>query len=374
MSPRWTRLTWVLPVALAAACTSGGGHPAATDVTPARTGVIGSVSSSSAPSSVPASPSIESATPTASGGGPILVRVGVVPLAFPAWKLVLAGTDVYAIGQTTIDRIDVAKERVVASTQLPGCVTAASIGGGVLAVLSTAAAGCPGGQVASRITVLDPVTLAVLSYRDINPAVDVVARPEGIYVSMQSSIVEFTKTALTVSRSITVPASQQSGIPGASIGADPRSQVVWASIPCSCSSEPQVVAVSLQTWTILGSTRIGAVVGAEVQGYHDDAWLGYATGNFSAASLISPSGRVLASIQPLGTNAAVIIVTGRHLWSANAVETDTIACYALNSGTQQGSTSLPPPAGTAAFNADTAHVYLVNGNTLDIYRPSAGCA
>lgn len=374
MSRRSARLIWVLPLALSAACSSGGGHLRTAGVTPARTGAIASARPSRATSTVLANPSIDSATPTAGGGGPILVPVGVVSLTFPAWELVLAGTDVYAIGQTRIDRINVVEDRVVASTQLPGCITGASVGGGVLAVLSTTAVGCPAGQVASRITVLDPVSLAVHSYRDIQPAVDLLARSDGIYVSMRSSIVEFTRAALTASRSIAVPASQQSGIPGASIGADPRSQVLWASIPCSCLSEPQVVAISLRTWTILDTTRIGAVLGAEVQGYHDDAWLDYATGNFSAASLLSPNGRVLATIQPLGTNAAKIIVTGRHLWSANAVETDTISCYALNSGTQQGTISLPPPAGSAAFNADSSHVYLVNGDTLVIYRPSAGCA
>lgn len=368
------------------------GVPAASTNT---TLVSGETGAAVAPSSAPTD-AVPSLTPGAFpltsnvGGstGNVLTVLGSVGLGSQAptfgsggSQLILAGADVYAFqvsrggGITEVDRVDVAHMAVASGTQLAGCSAGASISTGVLAVLSDPTCRATGATV---LQLLDPVTLRVRASSTVAPAGGVLARPEGIYVSQRGRIGVYSAANLAPDGGFAVDVSGTADQPGGPIAADPRSEILWVSVPCSCPSMPVVDIVSLATGHVIGRFSVPAVTEANPQGMGDDAWVIFATGTMSAAERFSPSGQALTPTIQTGVNSANMQVTGLHLWVG---ETTTpllhLSCRSLSTGAPQGQVVIQTPGlGPPLFflGADNSHVYLGVGDRLLVYRPVGPCA
>lgn len=366
MRQEWLRWPAALAAGLAliTGCSGSGRPPAHPSGPPAAR-----------PTQVAGAPASASAHQSQTARTSILTPVGSVALGFQPAGLVLAGSTVYAFGwpaggATQVVRIDLAAGAVSARARLPGCVRAASVANGPLAVLSgpSAADGC---LVGDRLWLLDPANLAVRTARAVPASSDVLARPDGVYVSQRGRVSLYAPETLALLSGFAVEPSDQSGIPGGALGADPRSTVLWVGIPNG--RHPVVEAISLVNHRLLGIAKISAVEEGSPQGAGDDSWVIFATGMLSEVELVAPDGRQLAAVGQVGPNSTTEQVTGRHLWTYYDLgDGSHLTCRSLATGAAQGSETVGGSGGPA-FGADNTHVYLASGTTLDIYKPAGVC-
>jgi hypothetical protein len=289
--------------------------------------------------------------------------------------LVPAGPVVYAIGaasgRVTVARVDITTRTPTARRTFSGEGVHASVGGGQLAILLTPERS-PNTPPPATVQLLDLDTLATVASRDLTTAATVLARPEATYVSTPGRILALDPKTLHTIRTIDVDNYPKQHASGAEIAADPRSHILYAGIPNSYGPLPPVDIVDLRTGRVIARRGVPAVVVAEPQGYGDDGWIVFATGNFASAELLNPAGKVLTGFGPIGPNSSSIVVTGRHLWTFPTAEGFPLTCRNLRSGAVQGSAQHQRIE--AASAADNTHVYLAHDSTLSVFTPSGACA
>jgi hypothetical protein len=307
---------------------------------------------------------------SATASGPALTGSGELTVAHPVQSFVLAGNVAYALESEHnvgyVQRIDVTRQRVTATRQLPGDVLAGSIGADLAVVASEA-----GNSTRDVVLLLQPTTLKVLASRSFARVGDVVARPEGTYVSVRHAILELDRR-LATARTIQIDDDSQNPHQPAKIAADPRSAFMYAGVWCSCNSEPVVDVVSLTHGAVIARTHVPAIVVGIPQGYGDEGWITYATGMMASATLIDHQAHKIASVGPIGTNSSVGVVTGKHFWTASEGSPFRIACRNLANGHVQGEMALYD--NDSVFNADDTHVYVAEQTQVRFYAPSAACA
>jgi hypothetical protein len=368
---RQVTATALAVLAAATACTSTG--PASRTAPP--TDKPSTITSSPAPTATATSspPSMPSAT---AARGPILGDERKIELGVKADTVVPAGDVVYAFatvsGKVTVVRVDVANRVATARRTFAAQSVRASVGGGRLALLLTSASNRTRQPTATAVELLDLRTLATTATRDLGPAADLVARPEATYVSTPGRILALDPRTLQTRREIAVDDFPKQGASGAEIAADPRSHILYAGIPNSEGPhEPPVDIVDLRTGAVLARPTVPAVVVAEPQGYGDDGWISYATGMMASAQLLSPAGKILAEIGPIGPNSSSIVVAGRHLWTFTQVADFHISCRDLRTGGVQGTA---PASDASPVSADSTHVYAFEGSKLLVFTPGGACA